>query len=113
MDTFVQLKPEDRRTAFVQAAAARQLSPEIVEKDFWVCWTLKELFGLPAIGESNDRSPLILSASISLDDPGIVSQLTINLPGGWETVIEKDFARRPSTSRFAGEVLVCHSGVKA
>jgi len=51
MDTFVQLKPEDRRTAFVQAAAARQLSPEIVEKDFWVCWTLKELFGLPAIGE--------------------------------------------------------------
>jgi len=51
MDTFVQLKPEDRRTAFVQAAAARQLSPEIVEKDFWVCWTLKELFGLPTIGE--------------------------------------------------------------
>jgi hypothetical protein len=51
MDTFVQLKPEDRRTAFVQAAAARRLSPEIVEKDFWVCWTLKELFGLPAIGE--------------------------------------------------------------
>jgi predicted nucleotidyltransferase component of viral defense system len=23
----------------------------IVEKDFWVCWTLKELFRLPAIGE--------------------------------------------------------------
>ncbi len=51
MDKFIQLKPEDRRTAFVQAAAARQLSPEIVEKDFWVCWTLKELFRLPAIGE--------------------------------------------------------------
>jgi predicted nucleotidyltransferase component of viral defense system len=51
MDKFIQSKPEDRRTAFVQAAAARQLSPEIVEKDFWVCWTLKELFGPPAIGE--------------------------------------------------------------
>lgn len=51
MDKFIQLKPEDRRTAFVQAAAARQLSPEIVEKDFWVCWTLKELFRLPTIGE--------------------------------------------------------------
>jgi hypothetical protein len=24
---------------------------QIVEKDFWVCWTLKELFRLPAIGE--------------------------------------------------------------
>lgn len=51
MDKFIQLNPEDRRTAFVQAAAARQLSPEIVEKDFWVCWTLKQLFRLPAIGE--------------------------------------------------------------
>ena len=50
MNAFVQLKPEDRRTAFVQAAAATQLSPEVVEKDFWVCWTLKELFALPAIG---------------------------------------------------------------
>jgi hypothetical protein len=40
--------------------------------------------------ESNDRSPLILPASVPLDDPGIVSQLTGYLPGGWETVIEKD-----------------------
>ena len=22
-----------------------------VEKDFWVCWTLRELFSLPGIGE--------------------------------------------------------------
>ena len=51
MEKFIQLTREDRRTAFVQAAATRQLSPEIVEKDFWVCWTLKELFRLPAIGE--------------------------------------------------------------
>jgi hypothetical protein len=40
--------------------------------------------------ENNDRSPLILPASVPLDDPGIVSQLTGYLPGGWETVIEKD-----------------------
>ena len=40
--------------------------------------------------EGNDRSPLILPASVPLDDPGIVSQLTSYLPGGWETVIEKD-----------------------
>lgn len=40
--------------------------------------------------ENNDRSPLILPASVPLDDPGIVSQLTSYLPGGWETVIEKD-----------------------
>jgi hypothetical protein len=40
--------------------------------------------------EGNDRSPLILPASVPLDDPVIVSQLTGYLPGGWETVIEKD-----------------------
>jgi predicted nucleotidyltransferase component of viral defense system len=51
MDTFALSSVEDRRLAFEQAAAARQLSPQIVEKDFWVCWTLKQLFALPTIGE--------------------------------------------------------------
>jgi hypothetical protein len=62
--------------------------------------------------ESNDRSPLILPASIPLDDPGIVSQLTSYLPGGWETVIEKDVdgadalprkldAEKPNLGRFS------------
>ena len=47
MDAFAQSSSEDRRAAFVQAADSRQMSPAIVEKDFWVCWTLKQLFGLP------------------------------------------------------------------
>jgi hypothetical protein len=51
MDAFAQSSVEDRRLAFEQAAAARQLSPQIVEKDFWVCWTLKRLFALPTIGD--------------------------------------------------------------
>lgn len=51
MDAFSQSSVEDRRVAFEQAAAACQLSPQIVEKDFWVCWTLKRLFALPRIGE--------------------------------------------------------------
>ncbi len=50
MDAFAQSSPDDRRDGFVQTAAARQLDPVIVEKDFWVCWTLKELFRLPEIG---------------------------------------------------------------
>jgi len=37
----------DRADLFAAAAAQRGLSPEIIEKDFWVCWTLKRLFGLP------------------------------------------------------------------
>ncbi len=51
MDQFAQSRPEDRRAGFIQTAAARQMTPVIVEKDFWVCWTLKELFRLPTIGE--------------------------------------------------------------
>lgn len=51
MEAFAQSTSEDRRAAFVQTAAARQMSPAIVEKDFWVCWTLKQLFGLPEIGD--------------------------------------------------------------
>jgi predicted nucleotidyltransferase component of viral defense system len=35
----------------VQAVDRLHMRPVIVEKDFWVCWTLKELFQLPAFGE--------------------------------------------------------------
>jgi predicted AAA+ superfamily ATPase len=45
----------------------------------------------------NDRSPLILPASIPLDDPGIQSQMTGYLPSGWETVIESDIDGTDST----------------
>ena len=36
-----------RRDAFAIAADRRGLLPLIIEKDFWVCWTLERLFTLP------------------------------------------------------------------
>src|SRR2546426_9159579 len=51
MDTFARLSLVDRHLHFEQTAAPRNITPQIVEKDFWVCWTLKELFGLPEIGQ--------------------------------------------------------------
>lgn len=42
---FLQLPPADRNLYFEQAAARRNLSPVILEKDFWVCWLLGILFG--------------------------------------------------------------------
>ena len=51
MDDFVQLKPDERKLFFEGTATPRDMQAQIVEKDFWVCWTLKELFRLPAIGE--------------------------------------------------------------
>jgi hypothetical protein len=51
MDTFATLNPEERRIVFEKAALPLNMQAQIVEKDFWVCWTLKELFTLPAMGE--------------------------------------------------------------
>lgn len=41
---------EDRRRFCQEAEARTNLSPASVEKDFWVCWTLRELFALPEWG---------------------------------------------------------------
>lgn len=50
MNTFLQL-PADRRRRFCEEAqAVLGLPAESIEKDFWVCWTLRELFALPGIG---------------------------------------------------------------
>jgi len=50
MKTFLQLPAERRRLAFQQVDAAMGLQAFSVEKDFWVCWTLRELFTLPGMG---------------------------------------------------------------
>jgi hypothetical protein len=51
MDAFLELTPESRGLAFQQVEAEMGLQAMSVEKDFWVCWTLRELFVLPGIGE--------------------------------------------------------------
>ncbi|MFH1499877.1 MAG: nucleotidyl transferase AbiEii/AbiGii toxin family protein [Verrucomicrobiota bacterium] len=51
MDAFLQLPAPRRLQAFQQVDAEMGLQAVSVEKDFWVCWTLRELFALPAIGE--------------------------------------------------------------
>jgi len=39
----------DERAALIRSAAEKSegMAPEVVEKDFWVCWTLGRLFGTP------------------------------------------------------------------
>ena len=43
MDEFARRPAEDRRAYIEEAAARRDLTAIIVEKDFWVCWTLRRL----------------------------------------------------------------------
>ena len=50
MQRFLTLDLETQRLAMEQAAAAKGLAFVAVEKDFWVCWTLEQLFQLPELG---------------------------------------------------------------
>jgi hypothetical protein len=47
---FLELPAGDRRLYIEQAAARRNLSPVILEKDFWVSWLLGILFESPLAG---------------------------------------------------------------
>ncbi len=42
---FLTLPTEERRLYIDQAAFRRNVSPVVLEKDFWVCWLLGLLFG--------------------------------------------------------------------
>lgn len=50
MNAWFKLDPKDRRLACEKAAAELGISAVSVEKDFWVCWTLRELLALPGWG---------------------------------------------------------------
>ncbi len=41
---FLNLSDDERRLYFQQAALQRNVSPVVMEKDFWVCWLLGVLF---------------------------------------------------------------------
>lgn len=46
MNEVARLPVAERRDLFTETAARKGFSPIIPEKDFWVCWVLKELFDL-------------------------------------------------------------------
>lgn len=52
MDKFLNLSDENKKDAFNKAEVEIGLSEDIIEKDFWVCWLLKELFQLEGIKEN-------------------------------------------------------------
>jgi hypothetical protein len=50
VNEFLSFSEERRRTICEQAQDKLGLPPATIEKDFWVCWTLKKLFDLPEWG---------------------------------------------------------------
>lgn len=52
LNNFANL-PESEKQAYYEFTADKKGLPEyIIEKDFWVCWSLKQLFSLSDIGEN-------------------------------------------------------------
>ena len=51
MDHFTNLTRQERKEIIGETANAMDLSPTIIEKDFWVCWTLGKIANIPQIGE--------------------------------------------------------------
>jgi predicted nucleotidyltransferase component of viral defense system len=57
---FLELPPDERRLYIEQAAIRRNISPVILEKDFWVCWLLGIVF------ESEFADSLVFKGGTSL-----------------------------------------------
>ena len=57
---FLKLPSDERRLYIEQAAIQRNISPVIMEKDFWVCWLLSILF------ESEFANSLVFKGGTSL-----------------------------------------------
>ena len=57
---FLELPPDERRLYIEQAATRRNISPVVLEKDFWVCWLLGILF------ESEFADSLVFKGGTSL-----------------------------------------------
>src|SRR5271154_6539491 len=57
---FLKLPADERRLYIEQAAVRRNVSPVVLEKDFWVCWLLGVLF------ESEFAGSLVFKGGTSL-----------------------------------------------
>ena len=62
MDKVALLDASDRAALFGETGAARGVANTVIEKDFWVCWTLRRLFKMP----KKDAPTLIFKGGTSL-----------------------------------------------
>jgi hypothetical protein len=49
VNKVAQMPARDRADLFTETAARKALPEAIIEKDFWVCWMLKQLFSIDAL----------------------------------------------------------------
>jgi hypothetical protein len=49
VNKIAQMTAKDRADVFAETAERKVLAEAVIEKDFWVCWTLKQLFSIEAL----------------------------------------------------------------
>lgn len=83
MDKVAILPADDRAALFGETGAARGVATTIIEKDFWVCWTLKRLFGLP----ENAAASLVFKGGTSLSKAfGIIRRFSEDIDLSFDRV---------------------------
>ncbi|MCI0680903.1 MAG: nucleotidyl transferase AbiEii/AbiGii toxin family protein [Gemmataceae bacterium] len=99
---FLELSADERRPYIEQAATQRNISPVILEKDFWVCWLLGVLFQSEFAGNLVFKGGTSLSKvfgviqRFSEDIDLSLSPVFLKLPWMWKGVSGK---RRQSSTR--------------
>ena len=82
MDDVARLPEQERRELFSETAAKMDLLPGLIEKDFWVCWVLKQLFSTSAF-----ESHLLFKGGTTLSKVfGVIDRFSedIDLAVDWE-----------------------------
>ncbi len=93
MDEVANFTAEQRKSIFLETGNAIGLDVHLVEKDFWVCWTLKQLFTIPEL-----KGHLIFKGGTTLSKVyGIINRFSEDI----DLTIERtafDFADNPEAA---------------
>jgi len=98
MERVAQWMEGDRRDLFEETSTRKGMSPAIVEKDFWVCWTLRRLFASDELA-----SKIMFKGGTSLSKVfGLIERFPedIDLILDWAEVTSEDpFEERSKTKQ--------------
>ena len=97
MDRIARRSKSDRADLIREAGAIKHMAPEVVEKDFWVCWTLDRLFGSQEMARK-----ILFKGGTSLSKVfGLIERFSedIDLILDWNEVTQEDPRAERSGSR--------------
>ncbi len=108
---FLELSPDERRLYIEQAAIHRNVSPVMLEKDFWVCWLLGILF------ESGFAGSLVFKGGTSLSNVfGVIERFSedidLSLSPAFLKLPEAGTSRNQANKWMTRAVAACEVAVR-